>query len=592
MAVVQISKIQVRRGRKSQTTLPQLSGGEFGWAVDTQQLYIGNGSVGEGSPFVGNTEVLTERSNIFDLLGAYTYKGETEGDIQTGLSVSSPVTRSLQQKLDDQVNVRDFGAVGDYSEGVGTNDTAAIQRAIDQLYLTSTAKASQNSRKTVFLPAGKYKINDVLNLPPNVILVGEGSGNTIIFQDSDVKNIFRTVAQDSVPGDYVLLGMMDSNTAPSNIFIKGITFERNPGSLTATPIGLLDCLTDSNFEDCEFIGVWNPGSGEEYGATLPGANSAIQIRGQGTVTTENVNFINCKFTKTTHAVYSDYDSTRIIFKDCVFYRLFRALTLGKTSTNTPGKSFGPYGYVVDSCSFDKIDAEAWKVFNTSGSKQHRSVNNKYYDVANNSLGQGQPTLPVLDFDAPDCTSSDDYFERSVDINNVDIHKTGLSSSLLAYIPDVLGVDAVHYPTKSTVLQYNTPDVNPKILLKAPAWGSTRVVVEYTVRKSSSNLYRTGQLTINIHPDMVGGTVSPVMTDEFIYNGNSETTGSIVGGNVKFSVAVINATAVQYTRIGNTIITTTTQKPTMVLRYSNPTGPGGNATINYKVSITTGYKDFV
>ena len=48
MAVVQISRIQVRRG-KGTNGIPQLAGGEFGWAVDNRALYIGNGSVAEGS---------------------------------------------------------------------------------------------------------------------------------------------------------------------------------------------------------------------------------------------------------------------------------------------------------------------------------------------------------------------------------------------------------------------------------------------------------------------------------------------------------------------------------------------------------------
>ena len=42
MAIVQISRIQHRRGLKEE--LPQLAAGELGWAVDSQELYIGNGS--------------------------------------------------------------------------------------------------------------------------------------------------------------------------------------------------------------------------------------------------------------------------------------------------------------------------------------------------------------------------------------------------------------------------------------------------------------------------------------------------------------------------------------------------------------------
>jgi hypothetical protein len=61
MAITSISRIQQRRGRaNSGTGLPQLASGELGWAIDTQELYIGNGAVSEGAPFVGNTRILTE----------------------------------------------------------------------------------------------------------------------------------------------------------------------------------------------------------------------------------------------------------------------------------------------------------------------------------------------------------------------------------------------------------------------------------------------------------------------------------------------------------------------------------------------------
>jgi hypothetical protein len=62
MAVIQISKIQVRRGL--QENLPQLASGEMGWSVDAQRLYIGNGTLTEGAPSLGRTEILTELSDI------------------------------------------------------------------------------------------------------------------------------------------------------------------------------------------------------------------------------------------------------------------------------------------------------------------------------------------------------------------------------------------------------------------------------------------------------------------------------------------------------------------------------------------------
>jgi hypothetical protein len=60
MAIVQISKIQQRRGL--QQDLPQLASGEIGWSIDTRKIYIGNGAINEGSPVEGHTEILTEFS--------------------------------------------------------------------------------------------------------------------------------------------------------------------------------------------------------------------------------------------------------------------------------------------------------------------------------------------------------------------------------------------------------------------------------------------------------------------------------------------------------------------------------------------------
>lgn len=60
MAIVQISQIQNRRGL--QQDLPQLASAELGWSVDTRRLYIGNGTLSEGSPIEGVTEILTEFS--------------------------------------------------------------------------------------------------------------------------------------------------------------------------------------------------------------------------------------------------------------------------------------------------------------------------------------------------------------------------------------------------------------------------------------------------------------------------------------------------------------------------------------------------
>lgn len=175
MAILQISQIQVRRGL--QQDLPQLASGEMGWSIDARKLWIGNGSLGEGAPIEGQTEILTEYSDILNLADLYTFKGLASGtQVITGVDILHPVYRTLQDKLDDIVSVKDFGATGD---GV-TDDTAAIQRALDRAYATAHSASLTDYHRTIFFPAGTYRITDTIDIPPYTRIQGEGKRTTII----------------------------------------------------------------------------------------------------------------------------------------------------------------------------------------------------------------------------------------------------------------------------------------------------------------------------------------------------------------------------------------------------------------------------
>ena len=162
MAVVQISRIQVRRGQKNTGTgLPQLASGELAWAVDTQELFIGNGSVSEGAPYVGNSKILTTNDNILDLFEQYQYK-QNDPTIQTGSDSNYPIVRTIQERLDERVSIAAFGAVGD--EG-SNNDTAAFQRAVNQLFLNPATVGLYQGRFTLELGPGVYTLSSTVYIP-------------------------------------------------------------------------------------------------------------------------------------------------------------------------------------------------------------------------------------------------------------------------------------------------------------------------------------------------------------------------------------------------------------------------------------------
>ena len=82
-----------------------------------------------------------------------------------GSSTGVITTRTVDQKLEDFLSVKDFGAVGDGT----TDDTTAIQNAIDN-----------NNNKPVYLPKGTYRITSSLVIDGSREgLVGEGPYSVI-----------------------------------------------------------------------------------------------------------------------------------------------------------------------------------------------------------------------------------------------------------------------------------------------------------------------------------------------------------------------------------------------------------------------------
>lgn len=101
-------------------------------------------------------EVITNETGIVNSTNA--------GLVTYTAGYPNAVAQTVQDKLEQYVCVKDFGAVGD---GV-TDDTTAIQNALN------------GAPGAVYFPAGTYVINATIEVPKNVSIVGDGANVTII----------------------------------------------------------------------------------------------------------------------------------------------------------------------------------------------------------------------------------------------------------------------------------------------------------------------------------------------------------------------------------------------------------------------------
>ena len=403
MAVVQISKIQLRRGKKSTGTgLPQLSSGEMGWAIDSQELYIGNGSVSEGSPAVGNTKILTEKDDLFKIAKDYTYK-EGTGSVVTGTDALNPVVRSLQQRLDDRVSGRSFGLSGDSTQDA----TVRLQRAIDQLYLNGGMEATVANRVELHLEAGTYIISDTIRIPPHATILGAGSDKTKIIQNTAAKSVFTCVSDESISGVYVLDGTYASQAR--NIMLKGMTLQ----TAVASKGLVLQSCRDSYFQDLTILGPWTASDAiPTDSSTTTSIGLSLNSKNGGVESVRN-EFTNCHVQGWAYGVVSNWDINDNVFTTCNFGALGYGVAFGKNMTidgsEANGTAFGPKNNIFSDCVFTSTSREAMLM--THGT-YNVSRNNKYITCGNNGGSDDMPITAILSFAELGNDSIGDYFTRT------------------------------------------------------------------------------------------------------------------------------------------------------------------------------------
>jgi hypothetical protein len=536
VAVVQISKIQVRRGQKnSNSGVPQLSSAEFAWAVDSQELFIGNGAVAEGAPYVGNTKILTEHDDLLALASSYQFASD-----DTSITLSVP--RTLQGKLDEYVSVTDFGAVGDGS----TDCVAAFSLAFNELF----KNVNENYRKVLMVPNGEYLFTSGLAIPSGVMLKGET-------QDGAVLNIGANSIR-FVTSTGLESASFDSTNRPQNIEISNITIKRVTGQL------VLSGVANSTFDTVKFLGEYNLGNTVSSYVTEPAA--VFWNNDLSDTKVDNIRFNSCRFEANSisvKCVQTVVFDTVIKFNRCEFFENDTGIYISGAVPVPPSVITQINKWQIIDCDFEEIAKQAFKSTNGRGTQIKQS---KFKNCGNNTGLADSPVESIVYFGEKtnniviDCTS--DRFQAAA----------FTSSALTASVIEVYNGDKVSFIDRNFATIYQSNSFVPLAVFSA---FNKYIVVDYLL--TLGEFSRSGQLHLT-----VGDGLSQVaITDNFQYSTPFTTSfGGILMTNFEFAAELRDN--------DDTTGDSTLSIDTVVLSYKNPLLVSGSAGAGGSISFDITY----
>ena len=166
----------------------------------------------------GNIISLSNISGTANLQTANTLSGNEYITILQDNITRKVTTQELVRQLDDVINVKDYGAVGN---GVA-DDTSAIQSAV--------SAAASAGGGVVYFPKGTYKVTSTISiLTSGIYLTGDG-WNTVITRSTDYGNTFFFNGNDSTSVVISEVGLSNLTlkstgltTSGSHIHLRGVT---------------------------------------------------------------------------------------------------------------------------------------------------------------------------------------------------------------------------------------------------------------------------------------------------------------------------------------------------------------------------------
>ena len=566
MAIVQVSRITVRKGLLSDLPSP-LAGGEIGFAQDSRQLFIGNGTLIDGAPVLGNTEILTEFSDILGFATSYTYRGAAGGYIvETGPTPSNPVTQSLQSRLDSYAVITDFGAIGDGE----TDCTDAINRALYQIFCVDN---NPQIRRSIFFPAGNYVITDTLNIPPYAKLYGEGADSSIInfniqpwqqltayatgvlvlYASSYYRSInpvppTRTTApnadatywaEETLPSYIVRTAdslqqvgpQISANgaTAPRNIEVSSMSFITN-----MIHDGLL--LQDADqcyFDSVNFIGPENQTS--IIANTNVDDISAVRFASTTSNVCEQITLDKCRFTGWIYGANTDQQVKGVTISNGQFDTLYQGVVLGAGTVVNGGAT----GFRVLHNNFDLIYANG-VVFDDV--ELNATGYNTFYNVGNKFGALDAPFYSIVDINSDNNVSIGDMFERTP-ANSAVYPRINLNNKASIGFDGAARLQLGTYIRETGLTGTINNNASNTALFTVSATATRAFQMEYTVTRGTST--ETGIFTVVASTDGTGGNIATDTNQ--VYN---TTTGVTFSATETGSVVTVRYSSTNTGTAGN------------------------------------------
>lgn len=530
MAVIQVSRMQVRRGLHD--NLPQLASAELGWSIDERKLFIGNGTLSEGAPSIGNTEILTQYTDLMAVIQSYYFKGTQSGYVSNTSGTSMPIYRAFQDKLDEgPVSVYDFGATGN---GV-TDDTAAIKRALSEIY-PITQSTNLKVRRRLYFPAGTYIISEEIAIPPHATIFGDGIDATVIKQIGAVRSLL-TLA-DSTGSISPNFGVVSGSIGNQFANIMSMTLYNT----TDNDVVYLDSPDTIMFDDVKF-------KGSQTSPTTTGTSTALVriLRNSPSYVPAHMKsyFDGCYFTNGTYGIVGIGDVNSAHISNSIFETLYQGVKLSGTST------IAPRGFVISDSLFDKI---ANSGIATDAYASVTSLSN-YYKSVGNGLSSS-PVSPVLLYANPKTYSIVDTFDRTDAQSAIypRIQSTGSFNSNIASLNTIGSLQTL--PGATDVITSSSTFANTSLVLSTIT--NTNAIIDYNVTRNGN--IKTGTMKVSIN------SLTP---NQFLYE--DDFVEYPAGAQFAYGINSPTGTELSFIAYGNNLVLS-----------ANTSSIGGNVTFKYNV----------